>query len=140
MKRFWDKVVKTDTCWVWTASVNGKGYGSFGYGGRVQLAHRVSWQMHCGPIPPGLCVCHACDNPSCVRPDHLFLGTIKDNNRDRDRKGRGRLLRGNVKTVPKEWHSVARALRAEGLTYKAIAGEMPVRIGATAVENWLSCR
>lgn len=61
--------------------------------GRMRLAHRVAWMITNGPIPDGLCVLHRCDNPPCVNPAHLFLGTVQDNNADRDAKGRGKLPR-----------------------------------------------
>ena len=91
-KRFWSKVRKGAGCWVWTASKRSKGYGAFVYpqGGDIVQgrAHRYSWEIHRGEVPPGLCVLHLCDNPACVRPDHLFLGTKRDNNRDMCAKGR----------------------------------------------------
>lgn len=92
--RFWSKVDKSGECWTWTASTNPKGYGWFGYGGKLQLAHRVSWQLAYGPIIGELNVLHSCDNPPCVRPDHLFLGTNGDNNADRHAKGRSAGPRG----------------------------------------------
>jgi hypothetical protein len=76
-------------CWQWTGRRDANGYG---FTVRGQRAHRVSWEDTFGPIPPGLFVCHHCDNPSCVRPDHLFLGSSADNNRDRHAKGRSRGL------------------------------------------------
>ena len=87
-KPFWDKVQKSagsDVCWIWTAGKNADGYGTLGGGLR---AHRVSYEMRHGPIPNGMCVCHSCDNPSCVNPAHLWLGTHQDNMADRSRKGR----------------------------------------------------
>lgn len=87
--RFWDKVDKSEDCWIWIAgSYNQGGYGAFGVRGRSQLAHRVSWVLTYGSIPIGALVLHHCDNPPCVRPDHLFLGTRAMNNRDRQAKGR----------------------------------------------------
>jgi len=87
-RRFWAKVRKSDGCWEWTAKRNRKGYGDVRYQRKMQGAHRVAWQLTYGPIPKRRLVCHHCDNPSCVRPDHLFLGTEKDNSDDCVRKGR----------------------------------------------------
>jgi len=87
--RFWSRVQKTEGCWLWTGCVNSTGYGSGTFGkARTHMAHRFSWEIAHGPIPDGLCVCHRCDNPRCVRPDHLFLGTRSDNQNDRVAKGR----------------------------------------------------
>ena len=87
-ERFEAKFTKGDGCWCWTASKDKNGYGRFGFSGWPQLAHRVAWMMYVGEIPAGLYCLHHCDNPSCVRPDHLFLGTQADNMHDRDNKGR----------------------------------------------------
>ena len=87
-ERFWAKVNKTADCWLWTKGKSGQRYGSFDCDGKTLRAHRVSWVLHFGPIPDNLCVCHKCDTPLCVRPDHLFLGTNLDNVRDREKKKR----------------------------------------------------
>ena len=75
-------------CWEWQGGGTPAGYGITTVNKRTTYMHRLSWEIHRGPIPSGMCVCHRCDNPSCVRPDHLFLGTAKDNCLDRKRKGR----------------------------------------------------
>ncbi len=97
MDRFWSKVDKNGpviyeelgSCWIWTAARNGpNGYGAFRIGKQKHDAHRVAYELQIGPIPEGLCVLHKCDNPPCVRGDHLFVGTRGDNNKDMHKKGR----------------------------------------------------
>ncbi len=97
-ERFWDKVNRQDqnSCWPWTACTV-QGYGRIKIGGRKGLqvdAHRLSFEMAKGPIAAGMFVMHSCDNRLCVNPAHLSLGTVGDNNRDRDQKGRCSTKRG----------------------------------------------
>lgn len=87
--RFWTKVQQGDGCWEWQASRR-LGYGRFWLNGRFVAAHRFAWEQENGSVPEGLEVCHRCDNPPCVRPDHLFLGTTQENINDMVAKGRHR--------------------------------------------------
>lgn len=75
-------------CWLWTGEVNAKGYGRTWVNGKREKAHRVAWRETNGPIPEGMVLCHRCDRPSCVNPDHLFLGDMRVNAIDMVRKGR----------------------------------------------------
>lgn len=75
-------------CWLWIGATNHFGYGLLTIMGESYRAHRLSWEVHNSPIPKGMFVCHKCDTPACINPDHLFLGTSKDNMLDASRKGR----------------------------------------------------
>ena len=86
--RFWSKVNRTDGCWEWIGAKTNKGYGSTWHQGRREDTHRIAWRLVNGPIPEGMWVLHKCDNPPCVRPDHLYLGDIHQNARDAMERGR----------------------------------------------------
>lgn len=88
--KFWARVAKTDSCWIWTGLKIRQGYGRFSLNGKNWLAHRLAFLFTYGEFPDDLCVLHNCDNPSCVRPDHLRLGSIRDNNADTMVRGRHR--------------------------------------------------
>lgn len=111
-------------CWEWTGSRLHNGYGSFiaNVISHQVRAHRVSWELHFGSIPPGLWVLHKCDNRSCVRPDHLFLGTVADNQRDMKEKGRSTSGERNPNSKFTDIQVLAmRDLRDGGMSYKRIA-------------------
>lgn len=88
--RFWAKVNKhtLSGCWEWTGARLKFGHGIFWTGDRKVVAHRWAYEDAKGPIPPGLIACHHCDNPPCVNPEHIFIGTHKDNSQDAIKKGR----------------------------------------------------
>jgi len=112
-QRFKEKVRfgPMDQCWEWVGSKMRLGYGMFSVNGKNRLAHRVAWEMVAGEIPPGQCVLHRCDNPGCVNPAHLFLGTQQDNIRDRDQKGRQRGPLGEKQHLSKLDESGVRHIR-----------------------------
>ena len=99
-ERFWKKVNKTDNCWIWQAATRGKtGYGSLKYNKKVIDAHRMSWILSFGKIPEGKYICHKCDNRLCVNPEHLFVGSPKENWLDGFNKGR-------IVGLPKIWYQI----------------------------------
>jgi len=128
------EAVEFDTnggCWLWTRSLK-TGYGHLSVVGRKRTvrAHRASWLAFRGPVPSGLCVLHRCDIRECINPDHLFLGTVADNNADKEAKGRGNQPTGERNNKAKiTWPDVEeiRRLRAEGVYLK----DLSARYGLT---------
>lgn len=134
-ERFWEKVDKSGSvprhmrhlgiCWNWTAGKMPFGYGTFAIGTPERKqnvrAHRYSYELSHGAVPKGLCVLHHCDNPACVRPSHLFVGTQSDNRSDCSKKGRN----PSHKLTPDEVREI-RLQRLNGSTQQAIAGRFQV--------------
>ena len=128
--RFWEKVDRSGECWEWTAYRQPFGHGLLGRGGRgngMALAHRVSWELHYGSVPEGMNVCHRCDNPACVRPEHLFLGSQADNLADMRQKGRAKgAPRGHEHPKSKLTEEQARLVLRSHETNKDLAARFGV--------------
>lgn len=120
-ERFWSRVKivglmdDPDQCWLWSGAKDGAGYGFCRAGGKQYRAHRYAMMLaqDGAPIPNGHVVCHKCDNPSCVRPGHLFIATQIENIADRDRKGRQASLRGESNPRAKLTYKIAEQIRKE---------------------------
>lgn len=110
-QRFWAKVQKTESCWLWTASTNSHGYGRIRVNGRYRLAHRLAWEMMTGPISDSMELDHRCGNPSCVNPDHLRVTTRSQNLQHRT--GNQRNNTSGVRGVT--WNKQANAWRAHAM-------------------------
>jgi len=144
--RFWSHVDKStgpNGCWIWArAPVQGTKYGAVRWAGKTQRAHRVAWQITLGEVPGNMCVLHKCDNPLCVNPGHLFLGTRADNAADRDAKGRqacGDILsqakQGELNSQAKLNESGVREIRS--LVAKGVAqAEIARRRGVSQAAVW----
>lgn len=123
-----DRTGGPDACHVWTGAVSRYGYGRVRRKGVTVLAHRFAWELAFGPIPDGLLVCHHCDNPPCVNPRHLFLGTVKDN--AEDCVGKGRSCTGERhprhKLTPQLVSAIKRDHSAGGVTHRELAARYGV--------------
>lgn len=106
-RHFWQRVDKSGDCWLWTGKTQANGYGRLGH----TYAHRLSYELHNGPIPTGLLVCHTCDVRHCVNPAHLFLGTNTENLQDASKKGRLVRTREHVPIKPQSHLNRARGSR-----------------------------
>lgn len=114
MKRFWDKVKKTSSCWLWNGTIDRGGYGIYYENGPIK-AHRYSYKLHKGVIDSEKFVCHRCDIRNCVNPYHLFQGTVLDNNRDKMIKGRCSKI-----SFPKESNPMAKLSLKEVIEIREI--------------------
>jgi hypothetical protein len=133
-ERFWSRVNKTDGCWEWTGCIVNR-YGQFYLNGKGVKAHRYSYIIH-HPITIDLwehreiCVCHRCDNPKCVNPAHLFLGSNADNMKDKMAKGRGKQPKGEKQALSKLTETQVREIRNKyangGITQQQLALEYGV--------------
>ena len=132
---FWSKVklpdsIGTDECWEWQGGNNGRdGYGRFRVENKKLSAHRIVYRLTIGDIPDGLLVCHTCDNPRCVNPDHLFLGTKADNYRDMRDKGRDNTAHGEQVATHKLAREDVVAIRDEYIPHKVSTRQLARKYG-----------
>lgn len=115
-EKFWSRVQKTNSCWLWEGRLTKAGYGQISHRGTPIYTHRLSWEIHKGSIPKKMEVCHHCDNPACVNPDHLFIGSHRDNMHDMLSKNRGSTAgladqRGEKHPGAKITEDIVRAIR-----------------------------
>lgn len=131
--RFWNKVKKSKGCWVWTGKIRSTdGYGVLAINRKEVRSHRLSWEMKNGSIPFGKVVCHSCDNPKCVNPSHLFLGTQADNMRDMRNKGRNEYaLKGSRHPKSKFSETDVNVIRGLYLTSKITQQEIAKRFNTS---------
>lgn len=124
---YWtDKSAGPDACWPWQGTIHHLGYGVTGYRGRQWRAHRLSWAATKGPIPPGMLVLHSCDNPPCVNPAHLWLGTHRDNSADCVAKGRNTRVLGEQHGIAKLTEKQVREILVDPRSHSATAATYAV--------------
>lgn len=130
---FWSRVSITaddNLCWLWTEKHDKDGYGKTWWNGKTERSHRVAWMYPDYSIPNEMFILHSCDNPICCNPKHLFIGTALDNNRDRERKGRGNQLKGEQHHMHKLTEDQVRDIRRRyfmsNVSYSQLAHEYGV--------------
>ena len=125
-------------CWIWNGSKHRQGYGHIRYNGKTALAHRVSWMIYNGGISEGIKVCHYCDEPSCVNPEHLFLGTQLDNVEDCIKKGRFTRNIPKTRRIKLNWEQVhqIKTLHGEGMKRKEL--EKKFNVSQTCIAKILT--
>lgn len=133
LTRFWERVSvgAPDDCWLWTGACSAAGYGQLGAGGRggtILYAHRISAEIHLGPIPDGLHVLHRCDTPACVNPAHLSFGTHRDNMADARRKGRNTFAErhGQSKLTAEQAREIKRLCKDRAVSQHQLARRFAV--------------
>lgn len=132
IERFYSKFTPggVDECWEWEGRIQHSGHGVLSFNKSSLKAHRIAYFLANGPIPEGLSVCHSCDNPACVNPGHLWLGTQADNNADRDRKGRAKTAKGakrpNAILTEDDVRKIIARYAEGGVTHKQLATEYGV--------------
>ena len=127
--RFWKNVQKTETCWLWIGPKSDSGYGILSIDGRSERAHRFAYETFNGRIPHGEFVCHSCDNPACVNPSHLWVGSHSENMRDMVAKNRHRKtpnLYGELHPLSKLTADDARKIREDSRAAKYVANDYGV--------------
>jgi predicted XRE-type DNA-binding protein len=133
--RFWNKVKKSKDCWIRMGCKVGLGYNVLSYLNKQEYAHRFSWRIHFGKIPKGKCILHKCDNPPCVNPKHLFIGTLGDNIHDMINKGRRGYtgLQGEIhpdhKLTEKQILKIRNLYKKSSMTQQKIANIFGVKQG-----------
>jgi len=126
-------------CWLWVGAIDGSGYGQMNINGKTVKSHRLSYAHFVAPIPPGYCVCHKCDTPACVNPDHLYVGTFKDNAVDKVKKGRMVMGIGNAPDLKrKQTHCIhGHLFNAKNTYYRPRGGRQCRKCTAVSTRKYL---